>query len=615
MDASSDPTPPTIRSNFWLRSGLLAAFAISLVSIWPQMGLWIHRGAEWNGTFSVAYFDELIYASYINGLLEGRPLRSDPLTESSPSEVQPESLFSIQFVQPLLISGFARAFGLSVDTVFIILTPLTAFLTSLSLFYLLRSLTGDPRLATAGTFFVLCFGTLAAWCGKLISLLHIGGYVSGFLFLRRFQPGLTLAFFFAFSVLIWIALTRGGKRGLLASYSAAFFFALLVFSYFYLWTAAAGWLFIVILLWILFRPEDWRRAMIRTLPVFVIGAAALFIYARSLATIVETSYSAQALEYTRAPDLIRFPLVISFAAILVIWLSVKKRKVNWSDPLTLFTLSFSILPFLLFNQQVLTGRSLQPFHYQWFIGNYVALIALLLAVFALYRGAELINRPAGARAFLILGIVSICMGIVEINYDERKRRDGARKRDELAAAANRLGDKAHEREQFRHDREVVFSPNNSVADNLTSMAPQAILWASHTPLMPSISRDEVKHRFFLYLYFSGVSPEDLHKRLSNQGFNEISALFGFERVVPSLTGDFKRPSEDDIRTEVSNYDNFIRNVDKSEVYAPVLSWALIEADQTVDLSNLDKWYLRESEELIGPYVLIRLKPRDHEIVN
>ena len=579
------------------------------------MGLWIHRGVEWNGTFSVAYFDELIYASYINGLIEGRPLRSDPLIESSPGNVQPESLFSIQFVQPLLISGFARACGLSADTVFIILTPLTAFLTSLSLFYLLSSLTGDPRFATAGSFFVLCFGTLAAWCGKLISLLHIGGYVSGFLFLRRFQPGLTLAFFFAFSVLIWIALTRDGKRGLLASYSAGLFFTLLVFSYFYMWTAAAGWLFIVILLWMFFRPEGWQRSMMRTLPVVVIGAAALFIYALALSTIVETSYSAHVFEYTHAPDLIRFPLVISLGAILMIWLSVKKRGVKWSDALTLFTLSFSILPFLLFNQQVVTGRSLQPFHYQWFNGNYVALLALLLAIFALYRGAELLNRR-GSRAFLILGLVSILMGIVEINYDERKRREGGRERDEFASVAHRLRQKVTDLGTIPYDREVVFSSNISVAaDNLTSRAPQAILWASHTPLMPSISRDDVKHRFFLYLYLCGVEEESLYKALTDNGFNEVSALFGFERAVPSLTVDFKRPSDDEIRTEVSNYDKFLSNIDKSRVYAPVLSWALIKADTPINLSNLDKWYLRESEELIGPYVLIRLKPRDYEIAN
>jgi len=142
---------------------------MSLISIWPQTGLWIYRGAEWNGAFSVAYFDELIYASYVNGLILGRPLRSDPLIETSPSKAAPESLFSLQYIQPLLLSGFGRLFGLSVDTIFIVLTPLTAFVTTLSLFYLLSSLTGDPRLATAGSLFVLCFGTLAAWCGKLNS--------------------------------------------------------------------------------------------------------------------------------------------------------------------------------------------------------------------------------------------------------------------------------------------------------------------------------------------------------------------------------------------------------------------------------------------------------------
>jgi hypothetical protein len=617
-ESGSRSAPPQIgtRSNFWVRSGLLAAFAISLISMWPQMGLWIQRGGEWNGAFSVAYFDELIYASYVNGLIEGRPLRSDPLIESQLGETQPESLFSIQFVQPLLLSEFGRVFGLGADTVFIILTPIAAFLTSLSLFYLLQLLTCDPRLATAGSFFVLCFGTLAGWCGKLISLLHIGGYVSGFLFLRRYQPGLTLAFFFAFVLLIWIALTRSGKRGASASVFAGLFFTLLVFSYFYMWTAAAGWLFILILLWMFFRPEGWKSALIRTLPVIAIGAIGLLIYARALATIIETSYRVQAFEYTHAPDLMRFPLVISLAAILTIWLSVKKRRVNWRDPLTMFTLSFAILPFLLFNQQVVTGRSLQPFHYEWFNGNYVALIALLLAIFAIYRGSELLNQPRGRRAFLILGLVSICMGIIEINYDERKRRNGGRDRDEFALVAHRLRREEPTRGQVRYDREVVFSSNIPIAaDNLTSMAPQSVLWASHTPLMPSLSSEEIKHRFFLYLYFCGVGPENLYKGITDKSLNGISALFGFERAVPSLSVGFKPPTDDEIRAEVSHYGKFLDNIHKSQVYAPVLSWAVIKADRPIDLSNLDKWYLRESEEVIGPYILIRLRPRDEEIIN
>jgi len=133
--------------------------------------------------------------------------------------------------------------------------------------------------------------------------------------------------------------------------------------------------------------------------------------------------------------------------------------------------------------------------------------------------------------------------------------------------------------------------------------------------MPSISRDEVKHRFFLCLYFSGVEPESLYKRLTDNGFNEISALFGFERVVPSLTADFKSLSEDEIRTVVSDYENFVRSIDKSQLYAPVLSWALITADKPIDMRNLDKCYLRESEELIGRYVLIQLKTRYYETAN
>src|SRR4029079_16604098 len=62
-------------------------------------------------------------------------------------------------------------------------------------------------------------------------------------FLRRYQPVLALPLFFVFCALVWQALSTANKRRFwIYAILAGFSFALLVFSYLYLWTAAAAWL-------------------------------------------------------------------------------------------------------------------------------------------------------------------------------------------------------------------------------------------------------------------------------------------------------------------------------------------------------------------------------------
>ncbi len=593
------------------RWGVLAALAMALLSLWPQIYLWGSRGAEWNGSFAHSNYDEDAYAAYVNGLIAGRPRRSDPLIESKNGELPPESIFSIQFTQPLLLAAIARTLGLSTSSVFIILLPLTAFLSTLALFWLLSILTDDVHLATVGPLFILCFGTLAGWGGKVLPVLHLGAtFNPGLFFLRRYQPGLSFPLFFIFVLLVWCALTRDDRLGRLAAYAAGLAFAILVFTYYFLWTAAAGWLLIVTSLWLLAYRSEWRWLFKRLTPLAAIAGLALAGYALLLARIDPATSNTQVLEFTHAPDFMRAPEPIALVAVLLVWRSIKVRGRRWAEPMTLLTLSLALLPFLLFNQHVVTGRSLQPIHYELFVGNYVALLALTLAIFVLNRRPEIAGRTRVPRALVVLGLISFFLGVVEINYDTRKRREHNRKRDEFAAVANRLRLEAAKSGRDINDREVVFSPDIwVVADNLATFAPQAVLWATHAPVMPMLSESDRNQRFFLYLYYSDVTPEVLEHRLRNKSYSEIFALFGFDRHLKILTSDFKPVTETEILDKVRQYEEFTTNIDWFAASRPLLSWVVIEPGSDIRLHNLDRWYLRESEEVIGKYRLIRVAPR------
>src|SRR6267143_4690939 len=127
----------------------LTCLAMVVLSLIPQVHLWLVRGRDWNGAYVGPYGDELLYAAYTNALIEGRTRRNDPFggRDNSASAPLPESIFSIQFVPAYAIALPARALGVSVSTAFIVLIAVTALLASLSVFGLLNDVTSDHRIA------------------------------------------------------------------------------------------------------------------------------------------------------------------------------------------------------------------------------------------------------------------------------------------------------------------------------------------------------------------------------------------------------------------------------------------------------------------------------------
>ncbi len=157
-----------------------------LLSLMPQIHLWLMRGHDWNGAYVSPQGDEPLYSAYVNALIDGRTRKNDPFggRDNAESAPLPESLFSIQFVPAYAIALPARLIGASASTAFIVLSAVAALLASLSVFWVLKPVTGDHRLAVAGTLFVLCFGALAGGNGLLGILLKSDLSIPSLPFLR-----------------------------------------------------------------------------------------------------------------------------------------------------------------------------------------------------------------------------------------------------------------------------------------------------------------------------------------------------------------------------------------------------------------------------------------------
>lgn len=619
------------------RWGALAAALMALLSLVPQSYLCYTRGRDWQGAYAYFYTDEPAYAAYLNALIDGRPRRTDPYTgrDDSPDAPLAESLFSIQSAPAYLLALPARLFGLSAATVFILLMPLVAAGASLAIYWVAWSVSRDRGLAFAAVFVVLCLGVAVTGQGWIAAALGLpGGYV--FLpFLRRYVPGVPLVFFFIFCGSAWRALTGATPRArLLHALAAGLLFALQVYSYFYHWTTSAALLACLAVAWAVARPANWRDALAPFAVICAFALASLAPYFALVARRAPSMDATQALLHTREPDLWRGVILLAaLAAVALAW-GARRGLVQARDPAALFTLSLALSVVAVFNQQIVTNRSLQPMHYEQYVGNYVALLAAVLAAGLLWRGYTLRGRAGGAtgringgesriavrrasrllpgRAWAGAAGLAFLWGVCETVPPTRDYAALNRMHDDWRAVTRRLDALAREaaRDGGRDaPPPVVFNPSDTRMDHVPAGSPLAVVWAPHTFAYSSLSTEENKERVFLFLHLAGVAPDAFAAQGRDQGFLQFN-VFGWERANPRLTADYHPVTPAEIEAERRNYAAFVRRVEAMTAPpAPALAFVVASDDQPFPFANLDRFYVRDAGERAGRHTIFRVRPR------
>jgi hypothetical protein len=593
----------------------LVGIAITVLSLLPQLHLWLARGSQWHGAYATVDGDEFLYSAYINALIDGRPRRNDPFTgrDDNPSAPLPESTFSIQFVPPLVIASLARVSGASASVAFIILIGAAGLLASLALFWFFVCLTRDNRLSAVGTFFVLCLGSAAAGQG-LLGLVLRGDSTVGLSFLRRYQPAAIFFMFFLFCTLIWEALIVDNKRSRrIFAVSAGVCLSVLVFSYLYLWTAALAWVMSLILLWLFFSVRE-RRQSLEVLTI--VGGTALLAlvpYAYLLSHRARNLDETQTLVSTHRVDPFRIPEIIAALILILLVIGVRRNKMETHNPSFIFAASFALLPFVIFNQQLLTGRSMQPFHFQDFIANYAVLVSAVISI-------AIFCNPVTSRVLLWTAALCLLWGAVEVELPAQARYTSDVVNDEMIPTLLRLrelsihdGTWAGLRSQGKTPA-LVFSPDTEVMRLLPTWTAQGTLLGLGGLDFGSASRKDP--RVYAYLYYSGVDGRLLEQLLSDRSEDRFlnyytrSAIFGHERVLPKLSFDFRPIGEAEIQEQVRVYENYVMSFAREDSLKHLIAYVIVRHETAFNFSHIDRWYERDAGERIGAYDLYRLKLRD-----
>ena len=575
----SDPVPSNIARQW--KWGLLSAVLLAFITSLPQIYLCYLRGQAWNGSCAYLDTDELPYEAYTNALIDGRPRRNDPYTGRDGGQF--ETLFSIQFLPAYALALPARLLGVSSSTTFIFLLPLATIAATFVVWWLLLEVTDNTLLAIVGAVGALSLGTAAAHSPLLIFQDITTGY-DFFPFLRRHVPALPFPVFLASTLFVWRALTRNIAWAAVAGLS----FAILVYSYFFLWTAAVAWFFTLGVLWFLARPND----RIKVTCVFGIlggiGTIALLPYVWLLMHRSNIANNVRILEPTHIPDLFRAPELYGALALGVLAYHLRRRRQSYHSPKILFAASFALAPFLVFNQQILTGRSLQPFHYEEFVTNYW----VVLAVFLLFG---ILRREIPKRIIIYLAVGGIGIALMLGVQAARLTRSSNVRFDEVRAVALRL----------RHENlnGLVFASDFRLTNSIPAISRNPVLWSRHMYTFSNIDSVEQKKRYFQHLYYSGFDENRLSGLLRTDFFARWE-VFGAERANPMLTANPEPISEEEIHNATTEYASFVKSFDAGLAGNPLLAYAIVTPDR--DLSNLDHWYERGEAERTGEFIIFPL---------
>jgi hypothetical protein len=606
----------TAESRIEWKWGALAALAITLIALYPQINLWLARGAQWQGSYVLTQGDEIAYSAYVNALIDGRPRKNDPFNGRDVLPGQPayESLNSIQFVPAYAIALPARAFGLSASTAFIWLLVFAAFTSSLAIFWLLGTLSGDSKSAAVGALITLCF---AAFVGSDCCW-RANAFTEMLPFLRRYQPAAVFPLFFVFCIFVWRAIAReSAKARLIYSLGAGTLLSVMMFSYFYIWTAAIAWFVYIVILWILFRRDQFRRIAITTIVIGVFGTAGILVFLMMFSNRDPITEEGQLLVIARAPDFFNQPQIIGFITLGVLLHAVWRKLVDIHSPVVLFTVSFTLLPFAVFNQQILTGMSLQPIHYKVFIANYVALISVVLVFLILWR-ARYPQRPIPTLVLVVTIVVTLGWGVREVSAASERWAQKANLRDDIRAVAKRVTAMANEdgslqaafagQASFPTVFTLALDETLDASTTIPTDGPLAVLWSLHSDAF--IGAAESKERFYRHLYYSGLTPKMVAARATEKEFWVVVPLFGSERVVEGLVPDFKPITLDDIKEERRRYADFYNNFTREHAAHPTLNFVVVPSGPGLpNLDNLDRWYERDNGQKIGSFTIYRVKLR------
>ena len=364
------------RNNFFKRHklALVASFIVGIIALAPHIIFPLQLGKEYKGVYMMQTANETEYLARIKELTEGhwKP-GAVPFYEykNNPPLMPPNVL-------DFLYAGANFTTGISISNLVIISKFFLPALFFLLIYFLIRQLTKNKdflsnKINAVGGGLLVVLGYDLVDYGSLISYIKGVNSPSDFLlWTRPINPILGGMLIFGFLLAFWKLYKNDtdGRKSKYLIFSAGFLFFLAITSYFFSWGIILSFLVVfgaVSLLsknWLLLR----RICSIAFLGILFSTPYLYNIYLATKNPIYKESAVRTGIFYGRELMLNKFLILalFIFASIsLVVFIKNKKKESFnfWGEKWWFVCLAMIVCGFIAFNQQLITGQTVWPYHF------------------------------------------------------------------------------------------------------------------------------------------------------------------------------------------------------------------------------------------------------------
>lgn len=288
----------------------------------------------------------------------------------------------------IITAALGKTFFLALNNTILLARFLFPFAIFLLIYFFVVSFSRDKLAGLTAAALVILGRHLISLKG-LWQLLQAKPASDNFLvFFRPVHPQVSSLFFFAFLLFFWLFFIKKQWRwGIASALCLGLSFYLYPFLWMFLYPCAG--MFLLILLWQK-KFADVKRIGLIVLAGLVIGIPYFvnFYYA-SLHPLFSEVLARVGTFKTHQPFLHPLPFLLLAAYLLFFSRGWKERYI--------FSLALILTPFIVFNQQVLTGRQLVVLHFHWYY--HIPLVQIFLTIILLEKLQGVKCRSAATQHF------------------------------------------------------------------------------------------------------------------------------------------------------------------------------------------------------------------------
>lgn len=438
----------------------------------------------------------------------------------------------------MTVAYIGKTFSLDINNT-LLLSRLVLSSVAFLLIYCFVFLLSRDRLAALASASALLLADAAMNLSGLTNLLN-GISPSNFLNISQpVNPAMIFIPFFGFLVSFWFFYTkRDWRLGVLS----AFLLGLNFYNYFYSWTYLYAFGGFLVLLFLLQRN---RREALRISGVFLGALVVAIPYGINLYHAAQYSTFAdvgmrQGIIFTHSPAFVGV-IVIASVVVFLFWFPREDNKKY------LFWLALLLTPFVTLNQQIFTGKEMQPAHYHWYFHKTIAFLLVVTITFYLFGR---LKTGWYRRVFAVLVIVaSFAVGIfIQANSFTSDRGDAGI----VAVERQKYGPVMDWLNQNAVKEEMVLS-NDSISYLVTIYTPLNVFYHRGAPFMLSATKERLlETTIFTFYRLRGVGDKEIRDVVSKDLGYISRNIFGI--YYRQLSGSYEAIPDEEIQNIITLYE-------------------------------------------------------------